>query len=154
MPAALSLAEIQAIRPLSPDELQVLAHENTAVLDDDFFQGSFITLAGNAQDTVVVSFTLPGTMLGILRQVAMQAPSPAQLDKIVWRIRFNGQAIHGYDRIRGPVSIGILPLNFDKAMYAGWTVDVVASNNDPADIPGVFALVRGNMFNRTSRGSG
>lgn len=148
----MSLADLQGLRPnLQPDHLQILAHENTAALDPFFNEANFITLPASSPQSVVVKFTLPAGMMGILRAVAMQTQDPNDINSVQWAVRFNGNPIQGLDKIIGQMSSFLLPLNVDMAMYDGYVVDIVAANLTAFDIAGAWAMVRGNFFGRTAR---
>lgn len=152
MANGLSLADLLKLRPdLTPDDLQILAHENTAVLDPYFNESNFITLAANAVHATIVTYTLPPGMLGILRAVAMQTVNVADQNNVIWEIQFNNSPPLGLDVIVGQMATFLFPLNVDMALFDGYTVRVVASNLTALPITGVWAMLRGNFFGRSNR---
>lgn len=151
MTSGLALDDLLKCRTdLGPDQIQILAHENTAVLDPYFNESAFITLAGSAR-AEVVSYRLPAGMLGILRAVAMQTSDPNDQNSIIWQVLMNGSPVLGLDNIIGIMSTFLFPLNVDVAMYDGYVVSIVAINQTVNPISNVWGMVRGNFFGRSQR---
>lgn len=148
----LSMDDLQRLRSdLTADQWQILAHENTAVLDPWFNESDFILLPANGVQVPVVTYTLPAGMLGILRAVAIQTVDPADQNSVIWQVQFNQSPILGLDRVVGQMATFLFPLPWVQAMYDGYSVRVVASNLTGADIAGVWGMVRGTFFGRSVR---
>ena len=128
-------------------EVEIInAHLFPQISDHDFNEAGPITLAASASRSVVVSFTIPRGMLGILRSFATAVQNAADWGRVRWALTINASPVHGYDNLLGPISDILYPRIMAKPLFQGQVIRVVATNLTATAISNVTAAISGNFF--------
>lgn len=132
----------------TPDALSVIQMHRTMpeLYSEKFNEANFLNPTASMPFTTIVSYRVPQGLLGILEGVALSVNDLVQYDALVFQVRVNGNAILGYDNIRGPLGDIIYPHALYYPLYADDLVEVSVRNTLTNVFTFTTAAIVGRVF--------